>query len=172
MSPSSNTRVEWARRLAHSIVTDGYADESADAPVLDEATANGSSFPGLLIARSVTSQEVVLGLLSQMSRLPVVDLDRDRPSDQALAATPLTVAQQHGAIGYRLDDDRLTMAFADPPDEEDLRALAVLVGRAVVPALANPLAIDRLLQAFAPPPPGAADAPAAAVMADATAPSV
>ena len=159
MSPSATTRVEWARRLAHTIVADGYASDTAVHPVLDEATEAGTSFPGLLIAREVTSQEVVLGLLSQMSQLPVVDLEHDRPSEQALAATPLAVAQQYGAIGYRLDGDQLTMAFADPPDEEDVRSVSVLVGHSVVPALANPLAIDRILGAFAPQPPVPASAP-------------
>ena len=145
MSPSANTRVEWARRLAHSIVSDGYATDAEVAPVLSEATDRGSSFPALLISRDVTSQEVVLGLLSQLTRLPVVDLDHDRPSDQALASTPVTVAREYGAVGYRLDGDQLTTAFGDPPDEDDVRALSVLVGHVVVPVLANPLAIERVL---------------------------
>jgi twitching motility protein PilT len=158
MSPSASTRVEWARRLAQSIVSDGYASDADVAPVLSEATDRGSSFPALLISRDVTSQEVVLGLLSQLTRLPVVDLDVDRPSDEALAAAPVTVAREYGAVGYRLDGDRLTTAFGDPPDEDDVRALSVLVGHEVVPVLANPLAIDRLLaaiEASAPPPPAA-----------------
>jgi twitching motility protein PilT len=145
MSPSASTRVEWARRLAQSIVSDGYANDADVAPVLAEATDKGSSFPGLLISRDVTSQEVVLGLLSQLTRLPVVDLDVDRPSDEALAAAPVTVAREYGAVGYRLDGDRLTTAFGDPPDEDDVRALSVLVGHEVVPVLANPLAIERVL---------------------------
>ncbi|HEY5024316.1 MAG TPA: PilT/PilU family type 4a pilus ATPase [Acidimicrobiales bacterium] len=158
MSPSANTRVEWARRLAHSIVTDGYATDAEVAPVLSEATDRGSSFPALLISRDVTSQEVVLGLLSQLTRLPVVDLDHDRPSDQALASTPATVAREYGAVGYRLDGDQLTTAFGDPPDEDDVRALSVLVGHVVIPVLANPIAIERVLasiepQQAAPPPP-------------------
>src|SRR5579864_2862525 len=157
MSPSASTRVEWARRLAQSIVSDGYASDADVAPVLSEATDRGSSFPALLIARDVTSQEVVLGLLSQLTRLPVVDLDVDRPSDEALAAAPVTVAREYGAVGYRLDGDRLTTAFGDPPDEDDVRALSVLVGHEVVPVLANPLAIDRLLAAIE------ASAPPAAV---------
>jgi twitching motility protein PilT len=158
MSPSASTRVEWARRLAQSIVSDGYASDADVAPVLSEATDRGSSFPALLISRDVTSQEVVLGLLSQLTRLPVVDLDVDRPSDEALAAAPVTVAREYGAVGYRLDGDRLTTAFGDPPDEDDVRALSVLVGHEVVPVLANPLAIDRLLaaiEASAPSPPAA-----------------
>lgn len=159
MSPSANTRVEWARRLASSIVSDGYATDADVAPVLAEATDRGSSFPGLLISRDITSQEVVLGLLSQLTRLPVVDLDRDRPSDQALAATPLTVAHEYGAVGYRLDGDQLTTAFGDPPDEDDVRALSVLVGHVVVPVLANPLAIERVLGSIQPPPAPAEPAP-------------
>ena len=156
---SANTRVEWARRLAQTIVTDGYAADSAVTPVLDEACSGGTSFPALLISRNVTSQEVVLGLLSQMSRMPVVDLVNDRPSDVALAQTPVAVARQFGAVGYRLDGDQLTMAFGDPPDEDDVRSLSVLVGRGVVPVLANPLAIEHVLAeaetAMAPPPPPA-----------------
>ena len=155
MSPSATTRVEWARRLAHSIVSDGYATDAEVAPVLNEATDRGSSFPALLISRDVTSQEVVLGLLSQMARLPVVDLDHDRPSDQALASTPVTVARQYGAVGYRLDGDQLTTAFGDPPDDDDVRALSVLVGHVVVPVLANPIAIERVLASIEPPPPAA-----------------
>lgn len=168
MSPSATTRVEWARRLAHSIVSDGYATDAEVAPVLNEATDRGSSFPALLISRDVTSQEVVLGLLSQMARLPVVDLDHDRPSDQALASTPVTVARQYGAVGYRLDGDQLTTAFGDPPDDDDVRALSVLVGHVVVPVLANPIAIERVLASIEPPaPPPAAPVPDEPVFASA-----
>jgi twitching motility protein PilT len=151
MSPSASTRVEWARRLAHSIVSDGYANDAEVTPLLDEATAQGSSFPALLISRDVTSQEVVLGLLSQLTRLPVVNLEHDRPSDEALAATPLAVAREYGAVGYSFDGDDLTMAFGDPPDEDDVRALSVLVGHFVVPVLANPLAIEHVLASIKPP---------------------
>ncbi len=169
MSPSANTRVEWARRLAHSIVSDGYATDAEVAPVLSEATDRGSSFPALLISRDVTSQEVVLGLLSQLTRLPVVDLDHDRPSDQALASTPVTVAREYGAVGYRLDGDQLTTAFGDPPDEDDVRALSVLVGHVVVPVLANPIAIERVLASIEPPQPAPPPPP---VVANGSAPAM
>jgi twitching motility protein PilT len=159
MSPSANTRVEWARRLAQSIVSDGYANDVDVAPVLSEATAQGSSFSALLISRDVTSQEVVLGLLSQLTRLPVVNLEHDRPSDQALAAMPAAVGREYGAVGYRFDGPQLTMAFGDPPDDEDVRALSALVGYVVVPVLANPLAIEHLLDSIPVPPPAPSPAP-------------
>ena len=91
----------------------------------------------------------------------MVDLDHDRPSDQALASTPVTVARQYGAVGYRLDGDQLTTAFGDPPDADDVRSLSVLVGHAVVPVLANPLAIERVLASIElPAPPVSVPAPA------------
>jgi len=152
MSPAASTRVEWARRLAHSIVSDGYADETVVGAALDEACTRNESFPALLISRDITSQEVVLGLLSQMARLPVVDLHNDQPSGAALAATPVAVAREYGAVGYRLDGDQLTMAFGDPPDEGDVRALSVLAGHQVVPVLANPIAIERVLASIPTPP--------------------
>jgi twitching motility protein PilT len=150
--------------LAHTLVSDGYASEDAVMPLLDEACSNGGSFPALLISRDVTSQEVVLGMLSQLSRLPVVDLHRDPPSEAALVATPVAVAREYRAVGHKVQSDQLTMAFGEPPDPEDIRALSTLVGYAVVPVLANPLAIDHALAA------AEAAAQAAAVAAAAAAP--
>jgi len=153
MSPSASTRVEWARRLAQALVSQGYAHETVVVPVLEEACTSGSSFPALVVSRGVTSREVVLGLLSQLTQLPVVDLLNDQPSEVALHLTPPTVAREYGAVGYRVDGDQLTMAFADPPDVDDVRALSVLVGYSVVPVLGDADAVERLLVANEGPPP-------------------
>jgi len=145
MSPSTATRAEWARRLAQALVSEGYAEESVVGPLLDEASAQGASFARLLLVRDVTSKEVVLGLLSQMAQLPVVDLHQYSPSDQALGSTPAAVAREYMAVGCHLDGSQLTMAFAEPPDAEDLRALSALTGFEVVPALADPVVIDQIV---------------------------
>jgi twitching motility protein PilT len=150
MSPPTTTRAEWARRLAHALVSEGYADDAAVASVLEDASAQNTSFSRLLLSRDVTSKEVVLGLLAQLSQLPVVDLAQNRPSDQALAATPPALAHEYCAIGYRLDGNQLTMAFSEPPDADDLRALSALAGHDIVPALADPIAIDRIVMSMEP----------------------
>jgi twitching motility protein PilT len=139
-----------ARRLADMLVSQGYAADADVAPVLDEASAHGTSFARLLLSRDVTSKEVVLGLLSQLTQLPVIDLHQNRPSDQALEATPPAMAGEYCAIGYRLDGNQLTMAFGEPPDADDLRALSALVGHDIVPALADPVAIDLLVRSIQP----------------------
>ena len=80
MSPSAATRVEWARRLAQSIVSDGYAtDADVDTGARRGRPTGARRSRPCSSPRDVTSQEVVLGLLSQITQLPVVDLDHDRP---------------------------------------------------------------------------------------------
>ena len=48
-------------------------------PLFDEASAGGSSFTALVIGRAVASPEVTLGVLSQISQLPVADLVNNPP---------------------------------------------------------------------------------------------
>jgi len=150
MSPSSTTRVEWARRLTQALVAGGYVREADVTPLFDEASAAGSSFTALVIGRSVASPEVTLGVLSQISQLPVADLANDPPEAAALQMMQRAVGSDYGAIGYRIEGQRLMVAFADPPDAEDVRALSGILGYEVVPVLGDPIAIDKILRGGAP----------------------
>ena len=42
------------------------------------------------------------------------------------------------------------VAFADPPDVEDVQALSGILGYEIVPVLGDPIAIDRILRAGQP----------------------
>jgi twitching motility protein PilT len=145
MSPSATTRVEWARRLTQALVAGGYVREADVTPLFDEASAGGSSFTALVIGRAVASPEVTLGVLSQISQLPVADLVNDPPEPQAVQAMATAVGPDYGAIGYRIDGQRLMVAFADPPDAEDVHALSGILGYEIVPVLGDPIAIERIL---------------------------
>ncbi len=144
MSPSSITRGESARRLADALVAGGYAQHETLAGLLAEASSTGRSFTGLLIARGAVPAQVALGVQSQLTQLPVVDLNTHRPASYAVSVAPVAVVREFGAIGFELQGERLVMAFTDPPDAEDLRTLAVLVGHEIIPVLADPSAVERL----------------------------
>ena len=145
MSPSAVTRVEWARRLSQALVAGGYVRESDVEPLFNEASAGGSSFTALLIGREIATPEVTLGVLSQISQLPVADLANDPPEPDAMQTLLATVGSEYGAVGYRIDGRRIMVAFADPPDPEDVRALSGILGFEVVPVLGDPMAIERIL---------------------------
>ncbi|MGH9017248.1 MAG: PilT/PilU family type 4a pilus ATPase [Acidimicrobiales bacterium] len=144
MSPSTTTRVEWARKLTQALVAGGYVREADVTPLFDEASAGGQSFTGLVIGRAVASPEVTLGVLSQISQLPVADLINDPPEPDAVTALRSAVNPEFGAIGYRIDGRRLMVAFADPPDPEDVRKLTDMIGYEIVSVLGDPLVIERI----------------------------
>ena len=147
MSPSAATRVEWARKLTQALVAGGYVREADVTPLFDEASAGGSSFTALVIGRAVATPEVTLGVLSQISQMPVADLMNDPPEPGAVQAMLSAVGRDYGAIGYRIDGQRLMVAFADPPDAEDVQALSGILGYEIVPVLGDPMAIERILRA-------------------------
>jgi twitching motility protein PilT len=147
MSPSATTRVEWARKLTQALVAGGYVREADVTPLFDEASAGGASFTALVIGRAVATPEVTLGVLSQISQLPVADLMNDPPEPAAVETMLSAVGRDYGAIGYRIDGRRLMVAFADPPDAEDIQALTGVLGYDIVPVLGDPMAIDRILRA-------------------------
>ena len=150
MSPSATTRVEWARRLTQALVAGGYVREADVTPLFDEASAGGSSFTALVIGRTVASPEVTLGVLSQISQLPVADLANDPPEADAVRTMLTAVGRDYGAVGYRIDGSRLMVAYADPPDADDVQALSGILGYEIVPVLGDPMAIERILRSGEP----------------------
>ncbi len=146
MSPSATTRVEWARRLTQALVAGGYVREADVTPLFDEASAGGPSFTALVIGREVATPEVTLGVLSQISQLPVADLANDPPEPAAVQVLLSAVGREYGAVGYRIEGQRLMVAFADPPDPDDVRALSGILGYEIVPVLGDPIAIERILR--------------------------
>jgi twitching motility protein PilT len=150
MSPSATARTEWARKLTQALVAGGYVREADITPLFDEASAGGPSFTALVIGRAVATPEVTLGLLSQISQLPVADLMNDPPEPAAFDAMISAAGRDYGAVGYRIDGQRMMVAFADPPDLDDVRALSGIVGYEIVPVLADPIAIERILRGGAP----------------------
>jgi twitching motility protein PilT len=147
---SSTARTESARRLADALVTGGYASQEVVTPLMAEAVSTGRSFAGLLISRGAVAADVVLGMQSQLTQLPVVDLHAHRPASYAMQVAPIAVVREFGAIGFELQGDQLVMAFTDPPDVDDLRTLSSLVGHDIVPVLADPRAVERLWRSQAP----------------------
>ncbi len=163
MSPlTAASRTEWSTRLAQALVQGGYDTESNLAPLEEEARQTSQSLASILISRNLALPGVVVGALAHLAQLPAVDLAAMTPSPEARAAMPDAVAQQFEAVGLQFDGNVLAVAFAEPPSQEDVDALASKVGFRVNPVLADPTVVTQLLGlaagAVPPPPPGPASA--------------
>jgi twitching motility protein PilT len=142
---SAATRTEWSRRLGRALVSDGYVTEDALAPVLAQASEGGVSLGALLIAQGVVSAPVAVNMLAQLARLPVVDLQAEPPSPEAVNLVPTLLAQDHQAVAVRVVGNQAVVVFAEPPEPADVKSLSDLMGREVVPALGDPVTIAHLV---------------------------
>ncbi len=156
MSPQTTaSRTEWSRRLARGLIQGGYVQEQAVAPLLGEATESDQPLGTILISRGLVPAGVVVNTLAQLARLPAVDLAAEPPSGDVRELIPPLLAQDHGALALRVVGNQAVVAFAEPPDPNDVKSISELIGHLVVPVLADPTAIDHYLGvgAATPPPP-------------------
>ena len=56
------------------------------------------------------------------------------------------LALEHRAIPLRLSGNQVVTAFAEPPEPDDVAALTGILGHEIVPVLANPMMVDRMVQ--------------------------
>ncbi|MFC0082167.1 PilT/PilU family type 4a pilus ATPase [Aciditerrimonas ferrireducens] len=146
MSPSPSARERWSRQLAGLLGRSAVLPEEELRSALEEALASGLSLVEVLLDRGRLPVPVVLGALGQLAQLPVVDLTQAPPEPEALAQLPPGLSGQFGALACRVAGGQLLVAFGEPPDPDDLRALAALAGASVVPALADPRVLRAALR--------------------------
>ena len=155
MSALSQTeRAGWTRRLGRALASAGYVDEPRLVSLVDEALANDTPLVRLAIARGIAPASVVVGTLAQLAHLPAVDIESDRPGPDAAGLLTPETAAAHGAVVLRLVGEQAVVVWEEPPEPAEVQQVADALGRTVLPALGDPLAIDALL--------GLAPAPATA----------
>lgn len=146
MSPLTTAeRSDWSTKLAKSLVQHGFQTEAELRPLLHEAIASDETLAHLLIQRGAVAPNVVVGVLSQLSSIPAVDLANFTPASEAVAALPSAIGDEFSVVPVQFDGRTLTLAFGEPPDPHDLDVLSSSVGYRVAPMLADPVLIQELL---------------------------
>ena len=146
MSPvTTSMRTEWSRQLASALANGGQVPEDALGACLAEATEHDVPLSTVLITRGVASAPLVVSTLAQISNLPAMDLQSNPPTHEAAHLLPPLLAREHSAIGVRVVGRKAVVAFCEPPDGADVRALGDLIGFELVPCLGDPTTIEQLL---------------------------
>ncbi len=136
----------WGQRLGQALVANGNLTEDQCALALVEAQATGSPFAAVVLRQGLTTPSALLETASALAKLPLADLYSEHPTGTAVRMVPGELACDLHAIGYREQGDRLVMAFAEPPTPDDLRLLEVALEHEIVPVLADPVAISKILE--------------------------
>ena len=174
MSAARRSPTDWSRRLAEALVGAGRIPGDTAVAVLSEAASSGRPVAAVLADRGLVEPAVSLAELARISGIPSVDISETRPMGEAFRLVPELLARELTAIGYKLDDDRITLACAEPIDVGQQREISAFIEIDVAGCvLADPVAIEHLMNAVYPrlssegelaamaPPPAAAEVGAA-----------
>jgi twitching motility protein PilT len=142
---------DWSKRLVASLTEQGLLSGAAAAAALSEATASNRPVAAILTQQREVDGRVALAEMAKLSGLSTVDIFEDRPMGEAFKLVPEMLAREIGAIGYRLEDDRLTLACCEPLSTAELRQLSEFLDREVAGCvLADPNGIERIMEAVYP----------------------
>jgi twitching motility protein PilT len=142
---------DWSRRLVDALTDGGVITTEMGQSALSEAAERGRPVASILGHRGAIEPRVALSELSKLSGVTAVDIFEDRPMGEAFKLVPEMLAREIGAIGYRIESDRLTLASAEPLDHDELRRLSHYLERDIAGCvLADPTGIERIMEAVYP----------------------
>jgi general secretion pathway protein E/type IV pilus assembly protein PilB len=121
---------------------------AADVPRVHEAqaAAPGRALHELLIEKGFAKEEDVLAALAEEFGMDLVDLAQVKVDPSALQAVPLKLVHRHTLMPLSRENGSLTVATGDPFNVYALDELQVHTGLQVVPVLASPREIARLIK--------------------------
>jgi len=105
------------------------------------------SFGESLLQLGLVEEAALYGAIARHLGVPHFDRDKTPMDPGAAASVPADLQQRMQAVPVRREKDRLYVAIADPNELRALDALRDHTGLRVVPLLATPAEIQRLLKA-------------------------
>jgi twitching motility protein PilT len=137
--------------LAAALVEDGTLTEEVSSRALEDAASSHRAVAAVLAQRREVDPRTALAALARLSGLQTVDIFEERPMGEAFKLVPEMLAREIGAIGYRVENDRVTLACEEPIAASELRQLSEFLGREIAGCvLADPAGIERIMEAVYP----------------------
>jgi type IV pilus assembly protein PilB len=137
-------------KIGQVLVDLGFIDEDQMWDVLDEAKTTGRRTGQVAVSRGLITEEQLVQALGERHGLKVVDLQEVKPSAEALALVPETMATVYQVLPLSVRDKVLTIAIGDPTNLsalQDLRNLLPDVNE-VVAMLAPAAAITAAIATY------------------------
>jgi general secretion pathway protein E/type IV pilus assembly protein PilB len=135
-------------QLIESLVSRGVITE-ADVDRIDAAVAATPTKPlhELIIEKGFAREDQVLPVVAAELGMDLVDLTNRTVDPETLKAMPLKLVHRHSLMPLSRENGTLVVATGDPFDVYSLDELQTLTGLQIVPVLASPREISRLIKA-------------------------
>ena len=130
------------RKLGQVLIDLGYLDEDQLWELLEEAKQAGKQIGQAVVDRGLINHEQLLAALSEQHGIKLANLAENKPSPEAMALVPETMANVYKILPLAYKDRVLTIVISDPANAsaaDDLRNLLSL--NEVIVLLAAPEAM-------------------------------
>jgi twitching motility protein PilT len=132
-------------RLADFLVAGGHLADDRAAELVVDAARTGTPLASRLVAGQDVSQPVLAQALAAVGGLRYIHPVDLRPSPEARDLFSADEAREVRGLPVEVHGDRVVIAFATPPEEDQLNRAGELAGRWVDPVIAE---VDALLDAL------------------------
>ena len=148
---SQRSASKWSERLVAALTDKGLISADDGRAALAEAAAKRCPVAVVLARLEMADARTALDELSAISGLPKVDIFDTRPVAEAFRLVPEVLAREIGAIGYRMEGERVVLACAEPLTDDDVRRLSDFLEREIASCvLADPGGLERIMEAVYP----------------------
>jgi type IV pilus assembly protein PilB len=134
------------RRLGQVLVDLGYIDDGQLWEILDEAKNAGLMLGQIAVNKGLITETQLLQALADQFAIKFIGAEDLKPTPEALAKIPDTMASVYKVLPLSVKDDVVTVAIGDPmnlPGLDDLRNMQGL--QEVIACLASPAAIAEVM---------------------------
>ncbi|MBL8086585.1 MAG: Flp pilus assembly complex ATPase component TadA [Chthonomonas sp.] len=100
----------------------------------------------ILVSQGVVTQDLVLKAMAAEMHVGTWDLNKDRPSRDALSRLPASVCRQHRFLPVQLRGDLLILAMHAPTDADAIELAKNITGLRIEPVLAASDRLDQFLE--------------------------
>ncbi|MCB9228542.1 MAG: hypothetical protein H6618_02935 [Deltaproteobacteria bacterium] len=141
--------------LARHLVKEGLLSESDCQLIARDYTHTGAIFAKIVVSLGLMSEEKLAQFLHQKTRLPVISLQQcDASHPELEAILPLRLIQDLEVLPLELRREQLTVAMADPLDQDTLQQLRFFSPYRIRPVIATFSSLykglNRLISDFSP----------------------
>jgi len=124
LEPPTDLEVDASQRLGNLAVASGLITPAQLSDAVAEQQRTGSMLGRVMVQLGMLSEEQLMRLLAEQYQVPFVpDLDDEPPSEKLAAYLLRLDAVQFSAVPYKLDDERLIVAVADPGRIADIESV-------------------------------------------------
>lgn len=104
------------KRLGAVLLDSGYISDENLQKAIGRHSEVGGRLADILVTLGVISEQRIARAIEETIGIPTVNLPRTEVMADAIAKVPADLAQEIGAIPFKLEDDLLRVAFSDPLD--------------------------------------------------------